>query len=88
MAQRGGRSKPQVQLRPKGFARLTSAVHGIHKITHAIVIIKENRAFDNYFSPFLGADGATSGTIPTGGVVPLGHTDRMPRDISRPLQPA
>jgi phospholipase C len=30
---------------------------GIHKIKHIIVIMKENRSFDNYFGTFPGADG-------------------------------
>jgi len=46
---------------------------GIHKIKHIVFIVKENRTFDNYFGTFPGADGATSGSISTGEVVPLGH---------------
>ena len=30
---------------------------GIHKIRHVIVIMQENRSFDNYFGAFPGADG-------------------------------
>ena len=30
---------------------------GIHKIKHVIVIMQENRSFDNYFGTFPGADG-------------------------------
>jgi phospholipase C len=55
----------------------------MEKINQVVFIIKENRTFDNYFGTFSGADGATSGTISTGDVIPLGHTpDRTPRDIS------
>ena len=51
------------------------------KIQHIVYILKENRSFDNYFGTFPGADGATSGTISTGDVIPLGHTpDATPRD--------
>jgi len=51
-------------------------------IEHIVFIVKENRTFDNYFGTFPGADGATSGTISTGEVIPLGHTpDRTPNDI-------
>jgi phospholipase C len=51
-------------------------------IRHVVFIIKENRTFDSYFGTFPGADGATSGTLSTGRVIPLGHTpDRTPRDI-------
>jgi phospholipase C len=30
---------------------------GIHKIRHVIIIVQENRSFDNYFGTFPGADG-------------------------------
>jgi phospholipase C len=51
-------------------------------IQHFVFIIKENRTFDSYFGTYPGADGATSGTISTGQVIPLGHTpDVTPRDI-------
>jgi phospholipase C len=51
------------------------------KIQHIVYILKENRSFDNYFGTFPGADGATSGPISTGDVIPLGHTpDATPRD--------
>lgn len=55
---------------------------GINQIQHIVFIIKENRSFDNYFGTFPGADGATSGELSTGQVIPLGHTpDRTPNDI-------
>ena len=55
---------------------------GINQLQHLVFIVKENRTFDNYFGTFPGADGATSGTISTGQVIPLGHTpDRTSRDI-------
>jgi phospholipase C len=43
----------------------------ITAIQHIVFIIKENHTFDNYFSTFPGADGATSGLTSTGRVVPL-----------------
>lgn len=55
---------------------------GINQIQHIVFIIKENRTFDNYFGTLPGADGATSGELSTGQVIPLGHTpDRTPNDI-------
>jgi phospholipase C len=33
------------------------AVGGIHKIRHVVIIMQENRSFDNYFGTFPGADG-------------------------------
>lgn len=51
-------------------------------LQHIVFIVKENRSFDNYFGTFPGANGATTATISTGQVVPLGHTpDVTPRDI-------
>ncbi len=39
---------------------------GIHKIKHVIVVMQENRSFDNYFGSFPGADGiAMNGGLPT-----------------------
>jgi len=34
-----------------------AATGGIHKITHVVVIIQENRSFDSYFGTYPGADG-------------------------------
>src|SRR5574337_317339 len=55
---------------------------GLRKIKHIVYIVKENRTFDNYFGTFPEADGATSGRISTGQVIPLRHTpDRTKHDI-------
>jgi phospholipase C len=35
----------------------SSHAYGIHKIKHVIVLMMENRSFDNYFGTFPGADG-------------------------------
>ena len=49
-------------------------------IQHFVLIVKENRSFDIYFGTYPGAEGATSGTISTGQVIPLSHgPDGMPR---------
>lgn len=45
----------------------------IQVIQHTVFILKENHTFDNYFGTFAGADGATSGSVSTGQVVPLSH---------------
>lgn len=68
--------------RPENAERIQGPVPGLNKIQHIVFIIKENRTFDNYFGTFPGANGATSGTISTGQVIPLGHApDKLPRDI-------
>ena len=62
---------------------------GIHRIKHIVFMVKENRTFDNYFGTFPGADGATTGTISTGAVIPLGHApDMTPNDIDHSFQAA
>jgi len=55
--------------RPAGDGRARSATrsaaltgihkvrHGIHKIRHVVIIMQENRSFDNYFGTYPGADG-------------------------------
>jgi phospholipase C len=60
---------------------------GLDKVEHIVFIVKENRTFDNYFGTFPGADGATSGTISTGEVIPLRHApDMTPRDIDHHIR--
>ena len=57
---------------------------GIHTIKHVIVVMQENRSFDNYFGTFPGADG-----IPMHGSTPsaclpdprLGHCVRPFHDV-------
>lgn len=43
-------------------------------IQHIVILVKENRSFDNYFGTFPGADGSSIGRLSTGEVVPLTHT--------------
>jgi hypothetical protein len=40
-----------------GLAGHASVPKGIHKIQHVIVVMQENRSFDNYFGTYPGADG-------------------------------
>lgn len=48
-------------------------------IKHIVILVKENRTFDNYFGTYPGANGATTATDATGKVVPLHHqTDSVP----------
>ena len=64
---------PQPQGRP---------AQDVTALTHFVFIVKENRTFDNYFGTYPGADGATSGTISTGQVIPLAQAaDLLTRDF-------
>ena len=49
-----------------------SGVKSLPLIQHFVFIIKENHSFDNYFGKFPGANGATSGQMSDGQVIPLG----------------
>lgn len=40
-------------------------------IDHVVVIIQENRTFDDFFATYPGADGATTGKMHTGKTIPL-----------------
>jgi phospholipase C len=51
-------------------------------IQHIVILIKENKSFDNYFGTFPGADGATVAQTSDGRTIPLIHTpDRLLVDI-------
>src|SRR5579872_174080 len=76
-AETGESTKSAQDLHPPRHADLSS-------IQHIVFIVKENRTFDNYFGTFPGADGATTGTLSTGQVIPLGHQPDLsfPWDIN------
>jgi phospholipase C len=42
---------------PAASGSATEALKGIHKIRHVVIIMQENRSFDNYFGTYPGADG-------------------------------
>ena len=44
---------------PTAATRAGAAVTGIHKIKHVIIIMQENRSFDDYFGTYPGATGIT-----------------------------
>jgi len=52
------------------------------KISHIVLIVQENRSFDNLFATFPGADGATSGKTHDGKIVPLAKHTLASLDIS------
>jgi phospholipase C len=84
-----GKNAPRKKHRHHPMVARNGASEGLGQIEHIVFIVKENRTFDNLFGTFPGGDGATSGTISTGDVIPLGRTpDRTPRDISHSFQSA
>jgi phospholipase C len=52
---RGGSARPRRRSGDRGGPGQRRT--GIHKIRHVVVIMQENRSFDNYFGTFPGADG-------------------------------
>jgi phospholipase C len=58
---------------PQSAAALASAT--TTPIKHVVLLIQENRSFDNFFATFPGADGATHGRLHDGTVVPLSQHD-------------
>ena len=55
------------------FAACDQGPRDLRAIQHVVFIVKENRTFDHYFGTFPGADGATTGIVSNGQVVPLTH---------------
>jgi len=53
---------------------ITGTATAADAIQHVVILIKENRSFDNYFGRFPGAAGTTYGTRSNGRQVPLLHT--------------
>ncbi len=53
---------------------------------HIILMIQENRSFDNFFATYPGADGAVSGKIHTGATVPLTMQNLLGKDIGHTWQ--
>ena len=58
------------------------------KIKHVVILIQENRSFDNLFATFPGADGATEGKMHDGTVVPLVAKNLAGFDIDHSYKPA
>ncbi len=61
--------------RPLSETRATSAVAteagSSHYIKHVVIVIQENRTFDDFFATYPGADGATRGKLHNGKIIPL-----------------
>ncbi|MBV8733252.1 MAG: hypothetical protein JO120_00580 [Solirubrobacterales bacterium] len=53
-----GAKSPPGHLQPRHAPPYAAgALRGIHKIRHVVIIMQENRSFDNYFATYPGADG-------------------------------
>jgi phospholipase C len=74
--ERAGVAAPAVPLHSPNVVSKTIHHHGVWPIGHVIIIIQENRSFDNFFNGFPGADSAQSGVDHNGNVIPL---------VARPL---
>ncbi len=54
---------------------LPPASRGSNKIEHVVLVIQENRSFDDFFATFPGADGTTQGSTSSGRTVALKRVD-------------
>ena len=52
------------------------------KIQHVVLIIQENRSFDNFFATFPGADGTTTGKTHDGKTIKLVKADLPGKDLN------
>ncbi len=55
----------------RALSRTAKGPSGSTPISHVVIVIQENRSFDDLFATFPGADGATHGKTEGGGQVPL-----------------
>ncbi len=53
----------------------------VPKIQHVVILVQENRSFDNFFATFPGADGARRGLTSYGKWVPLAKADLKGKDV-------
>ncbi len=70
-----------------GPIRAAAPFQGIHKIQHVVVIMQENRSFDDYFGTFPGADGIPPNTcirFGKGGVCAPSYHDTNDYDVGGP----
>jgi phospholipase C len=65
----GSSSVPPAPASPNARARIEPATAS--PISHIVILIQENRSFDNLFATFPDADGATQGIMSNGQTVPL-----------------
>jgi phospholipase C len=67
----GGGAQPPGGLLPLAHSVSRSPASQSGKISHVVIVIQENRSFDNLFATFPKADGATKGLVYGGGYVNL-----------------
>ncbi|MGA8532875.1 MAG: alkaline phosphatase family protein [Candidatus Tumulicola sp.] len=75
----GGGSQSSASLLPAGSA--TSTPPAKQYISHVVIMIQENRSFDNFFATYPGADGTTTGKTHDGTVVPLKKARLVAEDL-------
>ncbi|MGA8532897.1 MAG: alkaline phosphatase family protein [Candidatus Tumulicola sp.] len=81
-SQSGGSLPPQ----SAGHPALGSTSLPPKYIRHVVIVIQENRSFDNFFATYPGADGTTTGKTHYGKVVPLKEVGLVATDIEHTWQ--
>jgi phospholipase C len=71
----------EIPFAPHGPFSIPTAVNGIGKIKHVVIIIQENRTLDNMFYGYPGADTVKSGKTSTGATIML-----RPASLSIPIE--
>ncbi len=72
---------------PASYAGVRGVGGSSNLIQHVVIVIQENRSFDDLFATFPGADGTTTGRTSTGKTVPLVKTNlQEPCDLGHSRQ--
>jgi phospholipase C len=87
----GGGSQSGGSLVPSGAGKPTptptpTPAPGPKYIKHVVIMIQENRSFDNFFATYPGADGTTTGKTHAGGTVPLKEVGLISFDMDHTWQ--
>ncbi len=79
---RGGISALVPEIHPAGAPDRRAHGHKEGPIAHIVVLVQENRSFDNLFATFPGADGATTGKLHSGKIIPLAMHPLISKDVN------
>ncbi len=82
----GGSSGGGAPLVPASADRPSPTPHAASPLQHVVIMIQENRSFDNFFATYPGADGTTTGKTHTGQIVDLQEAGLIAQDMDHRWQ--
>ncbi len=82
----GGGSGGGSPLVPASADRPSPTPYAASPLQHVVIMIQENRSFDNFFATYPGADGTTTGKTHTGQIVNLQKTGLIAEDMDHRWQ--